>query len=189
MSRIGGDPGREQLEINEITDWFKGRGANVFLMASGIGRQRGGTMELRRHSAYIALKGSDSFMYRVEGKSYLEAARAAKQKWEEDGLGVYLELAPSEAKSNAALDLTTATPRPSEKEVEARRASRRETVNISWEPLPGVGPEGAPVHLLQVTDPEGVVVDVACGDDPEDSLLEVAEKLMPSWHKNDNEKP
>jgi hypothetical protein len=186
VSRTGGNPGPEQLEINEITDWFTGRGATVFLIGRGLGRHRGSTLEMTRHSAYVAAKGSDSIMFKVEGESYLEAARAAKRKWEEDGLGVYVELQPAEGTSSASLQLETGRPTeidPATKAAEAAEASRAETVNLTWEPLPGVGPEGVPVHILQVTRSDGVVVDIACGDDPEDSLLEIAEKLMPSWHK------
>lgn len=185
VSRHGGDPGPEQREINEIMDWFMSRGANVFLMGRGPGGGRGGTLELTRHSAYVAAKGSDSIMFKVEGKNYLEAARAAKQKWEDDGLGVYLELQPAEGTSSASLELETGRPGvdAKQKAKEAAKASRREPFTLSWEPLPGSGIEGKPVHILQVMNSDGDVVDISFGDDPEDSLLEIAEKLMPSWHR------
>ncbi len=187
VQRSGGDPGPEQREINDILDWFHQRGAEVFLAGRGGGVGRGDTIQITHHSAYVAIRGADTNMFRTKGTSYLEAVRAAKAKWESDGLGVYVQLHPAEGKSDASLDLSVGgTPEAPEvdrrqKAQEAAKASGREFFIVAWQPLPGLA-EGKPPHLIEITDRDGDTVG-GIGDDPEESLLEVFYNLMPSWHK------
>jgi hypothetical protein len=183
VQRFGGDPGPEQREINDILDWFHQRGAEVFLAGHGGGR--GDTLQVTHHSAYVAVRGADTNMFKTEGTSYLEAVRAAKAKWENDRLGTYIQLQPAEERSTAVpLSITIGGQEVDrrQKAQEAAKSSGREFFIVAWEPLPGSG-EGKAPHLIEVTNRDGDLVDGGIGDDPENSLLEIAEQLLPTWHK------
>ena len=131
VRRSGGDPGPEQREINEITEWFGERGAVVFLFARGGGSGSTDTIQMTRHTAYIAARGASEHLFKAEGTSHLEAIRKAKEKWESDGHAKYLELQPSRGTSSTSLELTTPEINRVEKAREAAKASGREFLH-SW---------------------------------------------------------
>lgn len=178
VTRWGGTPGNEQLEVNEVIDWFAARGATVFLSRPGP------SGESSICQAHIWVPGGDWFLYAEEGDSYLEVVEAAKARWQEDGRGVYLELSPAHGRSSASLELTTPTKiERTRKAIEAELSSGAQKVELTWVPLSGDGESGRPFHLLEIRAADGAVVEIGCGDDPEDTLLELAEKLLPSWHR------
>ncbi len=183
VQRSGGDPGPEQREINEIIAWFGERGAVVFLLARGTGTGDTDTIQMTRHAAYVAARGADDHLFKAEGSSYLEAVRSAKEKWDQEGHGVYVELHPAGGNSSASLELTTPEVDRQQKAREAAAASGREFFIVAWQPLPGSGGGGKPPHLIEVTNKDGEFIDGGIGDDPEDSILEVAPYLLPSWYK------
>lgn len=187
VARSGGNPGPEQLEVGEILEWFDRRGATVFLMGQGLHQfQRDAATEPVKCSAYVAAKGTQSSMFKVEGESYLEAARAAKRKWEDDGLGVLVELHPVESKSSTSLEIETPdrlkTAR-DEKAHEAARQTLRESFIVSWQELSDGDKTAEAIHLLEITNRDGDIIETAVGDNSEDSLLEIAEQILPSWRK------
>jgi hypothetical protein len=183
VRRSGGDPGPEQREINEIVEWFDERGAVVFLFARGGGSGSTDTIQMTRHTAYVAARGADEHLFKAEGTSHLEAIRKAKEKWESDGHGVYLELHPSRGTSSTSLGLTTPKVGRVEKAREAAKASGREFFIVAWQPLPSSEGDTKAPHLIEVTNQDGEFIDGGIGDDPENSILEVAPFLLPSWSK------
>lgn len=187
VARSGGNPGPEPLEVSRILEWFDRRGATVFLVGRGLGRfQRDAMAGHSKCSAYVAAKGVQNFMFKVEGDNYLEAARAAKQKWENDGLGVLVELQPVEGKSSTSLKIETSDSLKvarNDKADEAARRTRRESFAVSWQALGDGDENGEPLHLLEITNSNGDIIETAAGDNAEDSLLEIAEQILPSWRK------
>ena len=178
VTRWGGTPGSEQLEVNEVIDWFAARGATVFLSRPGP------PGESSICQAHIWVPGGDSFLYAEEGNTYLEVVEAAKAHWQGDRRGVYLELSPAQGRSSATLELTTPSKTErTRKAIEAELSSGAEKVELNWVPLSGSGEGSRPVHLLEIRGADGAVFEIGCGDDPEDTLLELAEKLLPSWHR------
>lgn len=183
VRRIGGDPGQEQRELSEVLDWLGQRGAVVFLIGRGGGSGDPATIRITKHRAHVFARGADSPLFSTEGASYLEAAQAAKAKWEEDKMGAYIELSTSNGTSNASLELTTPNVELQEKAQEAAAASDREFFVLGWQQLSSSGGTGKAVHLLEVINEDGDVLDIGAGDDVEDIILEAAPYLLPSWFK------
>lgn len=101
-------------------------------------------------------------------------------------MGVLVELQPVEGKSSTSLKIETPDSLKvarNNKADEAARRTRRESFAVSWLALGDGDENGEPLHLLEITDSNGDIIETAAGDNAEDSLLEIAEQILPSWRK------
>jgi len=165
----GGDPGPEQREINEIMEWFDERGAIVVFAARGFGMGPNSTPHITKHSAHIMARDVDRYLYPAEGPSRLEAARAAKDRWDAEGHGIQQDV-DLEEKPTLNIDRT------------AVKTLRSEGYRIVWtEPT---DPDD-PIWMGQALGDDGELLEIALGQDPQDILLELAEALLPENWKQD----
>jgi hypothetical protein len=159
---VGGDPGPELREINEIVEWFDERGAILVFAARGGGSGPIESIHMSKHSAHVLARDEDKYLYHAEGLSRLEAARAAKERWAVEGIP------PSEPESEPKLTATF--------DRATVKTLGMEGYRIVWtEPTE---PDD-PIWLGQVFDDDAKLLAMAIGKDPEDVLIELADVLLP----------
>lgn len=159
---VGGDPGPEQREINEIIEWFEIRDALLIFGARGGGVGRVENPQWIKHSAHIVRMDGRGHLLHAEGLSRLDAARAAKALWESKAEPAQ----PGETDSTPTIEI----------DQETARTLTSQGYRLVWtEPTD----PNDPVWMVQAYDDDGGMLEMVLGEDPQDLLLEIAEAILP----------